>query len=199
MPKRKKGKGKKTARSVAAKSMLKESDIYPNMGAVMKSFDEREATRSKGPEEAPIREYASLGIPLWLAYYDDLVVAKEELGDGKRSPLMEPSRYLKEVAPLGYDQDKLPDLTKERKSRAMKRLESKDAFHPGNKDAAPAWFDMDIAKESFSSEVLPVPFTKAGHVSGRDAMNDRMRVRAKKRAMSKAMTDTYPTERFPKN
>ena len=112
MPKRKKGKKKKPARSAAAKSMLKKSDFYPDMGPIIKSFDEREKTRAKGPEELP---HGSLDIPLWLAYYDELYVLNK--GSGGKG-MMEARDYLEKVVP---SQKYLPDQLRIKTSKEGRR------------------------------------------------------------------------------
>ena len=213
---------------------------YPG-ARMMGAFDEQEKTRSRGPEEAPIGEYASLDIPLWLAYYDDLVVTKEAM-DKEKERLgrilypgeilggiyedldrlsMDPAAYLEEVSPLGFIPENLPAPTEERKKAATERLKRHDPnfgqwrgqTNPAmeRRHITPSWMNMDIAKESFASEVDHVPFitpinrdpsSSKGHVAGGSWWGQRrlgeQRQRAKKSATIKAMTDEYPTERFPK-
>ena len=174
MPKRKKGKKKKPARSAAAKSMLKKSDFYPDMGPIIKSFDEREKTRAKGPEELP---HGSLDIPLWLAYYDELYVLNK--GSGGKG-MMEARDYLEKVVPSQKylpaqlriktskegrreavrSRQPLPVPSKERQRAATERVDAMaEEGGPASlassekNDWMPAWFNLDEAKKSFSSGV----------------------------------------------
>lgn len=204
MPKREKAraakallKGEKGGKTPISYEQLREvsrvvEEPGSGMEGIMRTSEELGRTEAKGPEDAPIREYASLDIPLWLAYYDDLVVAKEEFGDGRKSPFMEPSRYMREVAPHGFKLERgvLPSPTKERRRAARERLMGNQPFDPGSKDVAPAWFDMDIAKESFASEVLEPPPEERPFNTGSARMYSGY-TRA-------GMTDKYPTERYPR-